>query len=98
MRGMVQVSIALNMLDKALGLLGTQSPEGQTLAKNLVSLRKTFGGASGDLQRQDVKMLEQNVSPVSTPSAGQGQALAQALKAKLGSMGMGGGAAPPAAA
>ncbi len=92
MRGMVQVTMALNMLDKAAGLLGSQTPEGQSLMAALVKLRKTFGGASQDLQRSEVKLLGERTSPISPPNPQQGAALQQALKSKLGGMGMG---APP---
>lgn len=92
MRGMVQVTMALNVLDKALGLLGTQTPEGQALASALVKLRKTFGGASQDLQRSEVKLMGERAGPITTPTPQQGAALQSALKQQLGKVGM--GAAP----
>ena len=98
MRGMVQVTMGLNLLDKALGLLGTNTPEGQALASALVKLRKTFGGAAHDLQRSEAKLLGERTSPISSPNPQQGQALQQMLKSKLGGMGMGAPAQPPAAA
>ena len=96
MRGMVQVAMHLNGLDKAAGLLGSQTPEGQALMAALVKLRKVFGGASHDLQRSEVKLMGERASPISTPNPQQGAALQAALKQKLGGLGM--GQAPPAAA
>ena len=100
MSGMVQVSIALNALEQALPKLGgMKTKEGADLAKAILGLRKTFGNASGDLQRQEMKLMQERTSPVNTPPPGQGAALQSMIKQKLGGMGMGGGsAAPPAAA
>lgn len=68
MRGMVLVTMALNVMDKAAGLLGSQTPEGQALMAALVKLRKTFGGASQDLQRSEVKLLGERAGPLSSPT------------------------------
>lgn len=93
MRGMVQVTMHLNGLEQAVALLGgTKTPEGQALMGAILKLRKTFGNASGDLQRSELKLMGDRVPPVSSPNPQQGAALQQALKQKLGGMGM--GAAP----
>lgn len=97
MRGMVLVPMALQLLDKAAGLLGSATPEGQALMSALVKLRKTFGGASHDLQRAETKLLSERAGPISNPNPQQGAALQSALKQKLGGMGMGAPAPPPAA-
>lgn len=96
---MVQVSIALNALEQALPKIGgMKTKEGAELAKAILTLRKSFGGASGDLQRQEMKLMTEKTSPVNTPGPGQGQAFQQMIKQKLGGMGMGGGQPAPAPA
>lgn len=96
MRGMVQVTMGLNLLDQAAALLGSKTPEGQALMSALVKLRKTFGNAQSDLQSQELKLMQSRMSPISQPNANQGQAMQQMLKSKLGGMGM--SAPAPAAA
>ena len=94
MRGMVQANIALEMLDKAMGLMGSASEEGQALMKALISLRKVFGTASGDLSQAEVKMLGAKAPPINAAP----QDPRQAAQGKLASMFGGGGAGGPGGA
>lgn len=96
MRGMVLLSVMLNGLDKVVGLLGSKSEEGQAVMKALLSLRKITGSAPGDLSRQEVKMMGEQVGPMQAPTPQQGGAWQSMVKSKLAGMGMGGGGAAPA--
>jgi hypothetical protein len=89
MQGHLQATIGLNALERAAGLLGGSiTEEGRELLSTVVKLRKKFGGASPDLQKQELKMMGENVSPVQQPSPVQGQALQNAIKSKQQSQGL----------
>ena len=95
MRGMVQANIALEMLDKAMGLMGSASEEGQALMKALISLRKVFGTATGDLSQAEVKMLGAKAPPVNQPPQDPRAAAQGKLASMFGGGGAPGGATPP---
>lgn len=94
MRGMVKVTMMLKMADEAIGLLGSQTKEGQELMQAVIKLRKTFGNASGDLQRSEMKLMNERAPQVDSPNPQQGAAMAAKLKQQ--SMGMGSPAPAPA--
>jgi len=85
MRGTILVTPAIKLLEKALALVGSQSPDGQALVKAIGMLGKAFGTASPDLSRAEMKLAGETASPVTQPNS---QAVAQRLKA----MNIGGGA------
>lgn len=95
-RGMILMGLGLQTMEKAIGLLGTTTPEGQAALKALTALSKVFGKAPKDMGMQEVKLLgEQAGGP---PSPQNPAAFGQAIRGKLGGMGMAPPAAPPAAA
>ena len=87
MRGTILVTPAIKLLEKALALVGSQSPDGQALVKAIGMLGKAFGTASPDLSRAELKLAGETASPVTPPNS---QAVAQRLKA----MNIGGAPAP----
>lgn len=87
MRGAILVTPALKMLERALGFVGSQTPEGQALVKAIASLGKAFGSASGDLTRAEMKLGTETAAPMTAPNA-------QAIGALQQKMGIGGGAQP----
>jgi hypothetical protein len=96
-RGLTLATMGLNILDLAAGALGSKSEEGQALMKALVTLRKTFGTASADLQKAEVKLLGERVAPISQPTPQQGAAWKSMIRNRLSGLGMGaggGGASP----
>lgn len=89
MQAYVQIAAGLNVLERALGLLGgSQTEDGRELMSLLVKARKRFGGAAPDLQRQELKALGEGVQPVQQPTPMQGQALQSAIQAKQRSQGL----------
>lgn len=83
MRGRIQASLGMKALTQALGLLGADTDEGKTVIEALAKLSKTFGEASADLSRQEVKLMGEKIAPVQQPTEAQGAAFG-----KLASMGM----------
>ena len=89
MQGHLQATIGLNALERAAGLLGGSiTEEGRELLTVIVKLRKKFGGASPDVQKQELKVMGEGIQPVQQPSPAQGQQLQNAIKAKQASQGM----------
>jgi len=89
MQAHVQANIGLNALERAAGLFGGSiSEEGRELLSVVVKLRKKFGGADPNVQKQELKMMGEGVGPVQQPNAAQGQNLQSAIKAKQASQGM----------
>ncbi len=98
MRGMVMANMGLDVLDKAVALLGSQSEEGQDLMQALVKLRRRFGGASKDLSQAEMKLMGARQPGVQQP----GQMPGAGAKSRLASMfppgaGAGPGGPPPGA-
>lgn len=90
MRGRVQVTMALNALEKAASEMGgSQSEDGREILGAVLKLRKRFGGAAADLQRQEVKMMGQQVPPVQQPTPQEGQNFQQAAQKMQAAQGMG---------
>jgi hypothetical protein len=94
MRGVVMGNLALKVLEQALTQLGATTPEGQTVAKALSELGKSFAGASAPIMQQEVKMLGDAANPVTEPTPQQSGAFADLVRSKLGGMLGTPGAAP----
>lgn len=89
MQGHLRATIGMNALEQAAGLFGgSASEEGRMLLEALLKLRKKFGSAAPDLQRQELKTLGEGVAPVQSPTPQQGQQLQNAIRAKQQSQGM----------
>lgn len=96
-RGFVDVDIAMKTLTQALTKIGPETPEGQAIVSALKALGAKFGQASGDLTRQEVKVLGEAVPPTSQmPQPAEMKAFQDALRSKLGGMGLPGSTKPPA--
>ena len=95
MRGIVLATMGLEVMDKAMAMLGSASEEGQALMKALVGLRKVFGTASGDLSQAEVKMLGAKAPPVNQPPQDPRAAAQGKLASMFGGGGAPGGATPP---
>lgn len=81
MEAHIEATMALNALERAAGKFGgSQSEEGREILAAVLKLRKRFGSAEPDLQRQQLKVMGQGIPPVQTPTPQQGQALGQAVK------------------
>lgn len=91
-RGHAIVGLAVKLLEQAVPLLGVTGPEGQDVVKALGALGKRFGPGNGDLSRQEMKLMQERANPMGTPQ--NPQAMQQAIRSKLGAMGVGGGGAP----
>jgi hypothetical protein len=96
-RGRVQAFIAMKMLEGAIQLLGSTSDEGQAALKALTILSKTFGKASGDITRQEVKLIGERTSPVDMPGPEQIGAFQSQIRANNADKGLGApsSSAPP---
>lgn len=93
MEALVQISMHLDGLERALGLLGgSATDDGRELMGLLLKARKRFGGAEPDLQRQQLKTMGQGIPPVQQPTPQQGQAFGQAAKSMMRSQGVPGAA------
>jgi hypothetical protein len=82
MRGRIKGILAMKMLTEALGLLGAETPAGQTAVKMLALGGKVFGDASSDVSRQEVKLMGEQVPPVSSPTEAQGNAFGKIASMK----------------
>src|SRR5437867_11429515 len=90
----IQATMGLNALERAAGLFGgSMSEEGREILQAVLKLRKKFGGAAPDLQRQELKMMGEQLPPVQTPNPQQGQAFQQAAKKMMATQGVPGAAA-----
>jgi len=77
----IMANIGLSMLERAAGLMGgSMSEDGAELLQIVLKGRKRFGSAAPDLQRQEVKMLGDQVAPVQQPTPQQGQQFQQAIR------------------
>src|SRR3989337_2257064 len=95
-RGFILAAITIKMLTEVVRLLGATSEEGQDALKALMALSKRFGQASGDLSRQEAKIIGDRAAPVETPpTPQQGAVFQQMIKNRLGGLGIGTGAPPP---
>ena len=93
-RGMHLAGIILTLSKQAAAMMGNGTPEEQDLLKVAGILSKRFGQAQPDLTRQEVKILGERAVPQAQPSPDQ----MNAIKARLGQMGLGGGGGAPAPA
>lgn len=93
-KGRVQVHVAMNMLEQALGLFGAETKEGQAILKHLGGLAKQFG----DNDTSDLVPAELKEMVGSMPQTGGGsQVQQQIMKMMQGGGqpgGMPGGGAP----
>lgn len=96
-RGMILATITTRVLTEVVRLLGATTEEGRDALKALSILAKRFGEASGDLTRQETKLLGERAGGVSQPTPQQAAMFQQMVKSKIGGMGMGASAAPAAA-
>jgi hypothetical protein len=93
MEAHLEATMALNALERAAGKFGgSQSDEGREILAAVLKLRKRFGSAEPDLQRQQLKVMGQGIPPVQTPTPQQGQAFGQAAKKMQMSQGLPGAA------
>ena len=90
MRGSVLATLAIKLLTEALRLVGPTSDEGRDVLRSLTTLTKRFGDASGDLTRQEAKLLTERAAPVSAPNPQQAEQFKQMVAGKLQGMGIGG--------
>ena len=74
-RAMMQVHIAMNMLEQALVTFGTESDEGAAVLKVLTTLGKKFGDSSTD----DLHAAELQEMVASNPSSGGGSEMQQKI-------------------
>lgn len=94
-QGFILATIGLSLLERAAGMLGgSMNPDGAELLSLVLKGRKRFGSAAPDLQRQEVKMLGDQVAPVPQPTPMQGQQFQDAIRRHQMSQGVpvGGGA------
>ena len=83
MQGALQATMGLNMLERAAGLLGgSLTEDGREVLQVVLKLRKRFGTAAPDVQRQEVKALGEQVPAVQQPTPLQGQAMQSAMKSR----------------
>jgi hypothetical protein len=93
---LVNVSMALDLIEQSLPAIGSESPEGQSLMKALSSLSSVLGpkkAKTGELQSAEILQMLQNL-----PQAGGGSPVSRAISGgppNLGMMGAPGGGAPP---
>ena len=97
-RGMILATITTRILTEVVRLLGATSEEGRDALKALAILAKRFGEASGDLTRQEAKLMSERAGGVSQPTPQQAALFKQMISQKIGGMGMGASAAPAPAA
>src|SRR5262245_30396280 len=65
LQGMVVANIGLTMLDRALGMIGSQSDEGQALLKAIQALSKIFQAPRGqDLSQSEMKLMGAQQRPM----------------------------------
>lgn len=97
LRGMVMANLGLDALDKALGLLGSQSEEGQAILKAITPLSKMFSASrSQDLNQAELKLMGARQGPMGGPQMGGGPpGFAGPARNRLAALGMMGGGAPP---
>ena len=98
-RAIVLVGALAKGLSAALHMVGPMSKQGQAINKALAALAPEFGVSSGDLTRQELKLLQAKTSGVGAPDQMNVNAMKEQMKKKLMSQGVGGGApsAPPPA-
>ena len=88
-QGYIQANIAITALERAAGLFGgSMTDEGREILTAVLKLRKKFGTAAPDLQKQELKSLAEHVAPVQSPSPMQGQAFQQAIRQRQQAQGM----------
>lgn len=91
LQGMIAANIGLVMLDKALGMVGSTSDEGQALLKAIQALSKIFSAPrSHDLSNAEMKLMGAKQGPMAPPAQG-GMAPGMAARDRLAALGMGGG-------
>lgn len=88
MEGHALVGLAVKLLEKAVPKLGSAGPEAQDVLKALTALGKRFGPGNEDLSRAEMKLMAERANPMGTPQNPQG--MQQAIRSKLGAMGVGG--------
>lgn len=85
--GVVLMALAMRVIEQAIPKLGAASPEGTAALKALTALAGSFGKpSSGALSQSEVKLLGERAAPVSAPG---GPDMQEAIRSRLGSMGMG---------
>lgn len=90
MQAAIQANMGLTALERAAELFGgTQSEDGQEILAACIKLRKRFGAADPDVQRQELKVMGQQVPPVQQPTPQQGQNFQDAAQRMQASQGMG---------
>ncbi len=92
-RGKALGNLGRGFLVKARQFLPPTTSEGQAVAKAIATLGKTFSNDHGDIERQEIKLAAQNMSPVQAPNPQQGEAWKQAVQSRV-PPGIGGGAPP----
>lgn len=93
-RGLILATITTRILTEVVRLLGATSEEGRDALKALAILAKRFGDSSGDLTRQEVKLMGDRAGGVSQPTPQQAALFKQMVQQRIGGMGLGASAAP----
>lgn len=90
MQGRIKANMGLAALEQAADLLGgTETEEGQEILTACIKLRKMFGAASPDVQRQELKVMGESIPPVQQPTPQQGQNFQDAAQRMQAGQGIG---------
>jgi hypothetical protein len=93
MQGRIKANLGLDQLEQAAGMLGgTTTEDGRELLSMIVKLRKRFGRAEPDLQRQQLKVMGESIPGVQQPTPMQGDKFQAAIKQHQASQGLPGAA------
>ena len=93
MSGMVMAGVAVKALERAVGLVGATSEEGQAILKALTGLAKLFPQPNTDVTRQEVKLLDAGAPAVPGGNGGPPGSPLVDIKDRLARFGLGGAAA-----
>lgn len=93
MEGRIKANLGLDQLEQAAGMLGgTNSEDGRELLSVIVKLRKKFGKAEPDLQKQQLQIMGAGIPGVQQPTPLQGDKFQQAIKQHQATQGLPGAA------
>lgn len=73
-RAFIKAGPIIKEMTAMVQLLGATTPEGRDVLKALTIMSKIFGQSSGDLTRQEAKMVYEKAAPVAQPPQQQMQA------------------------
>lgn len=82
-RGKALGNLGLGFLVKALQFLPPTTAEGQSVAKAIATLGKTFSNDQGDIEKQEIKLAAQTMAPVQSPTPQQGDAWKQSVMSRM---------------